>query len=954
MAVELCKVNLWLEALEPGRPLSFLDHHIRCGNALLGATPALLRAGVPDAAFEPIEGDDPEYCRDLRRWNKSERQGHQNLFTAEPWERIGDLATGIANLDQIDDSSLDGVREKECRYAEIVRSAGYEQGHLLADAWCATFVWPKTHEAHPIGEDLFRAIERNPMAVAEPVRKEIRRFAEEYRFFHWHLAFPDIFYVPAQSQEAENVQTGWNGGFDLILGNPPWDKVQPEEVKFFAETYPDIAYAKTSALRKELIDSLAESDPRAFANWKAYKRNIEVVSHLIKDGGLLPLTSEGNLNTYRLFTELGYRLVSQHGRCGLVVQTGIATDESGKEFFSEILSSGRLLQFLDFENRSKFFPDVDSRFRFALITVSGSRAIRPTKSATFGWLLHELSELESPERLIRLSYEDVLLFNPTTGTCPVFQSNRDLTLSRGIYQAAQHIYVGDSKRFNNVDFLGELFNMTRDSRLFQSDPDTRAEYFPLYEAKAIHQFDHRYASVHSHDFLEVSSTWKQDPAFGITPRSWVLKSETVRRTQRRQIQNGWMLGFRDISRATDERSAIFSVLPFSAVGNNINLVLGLTAQHAAFLCANGNSFAFDFACRQKMSGMHLNIWIMKQLPAIRPEKYDGPTAGLQSPFEWVIAHTLELVYTAWDLQPFAAEVGWDGSPFRWDDQRRFLIRCELDALYFHLYEVGLTDVDYIMDTFPIARRNDESEYGEYRTKRVILEIYNRMQCAIETGQPYQTLLDPPPADSSCRHPRKKIGILAFGSLINDPGDELKPKITMRIKTNTPFGVEYGRYSGKTRGGAPTLVPHVAGTQVAAEILVLDDAVTTGEGRDLLWRRETRKTGTLATYVEGTSENSVLVKTISDSPWVETLLYTDFPAAGKITNPNPTELAERAVRSFETASPGMDGISYLIAAMGYGIQTPLTVAYRDEILRQTKTDSLNNALDVIRSSATRKV
>jgi len=951
MAVELCKVNLWLEALEPGRPLSFLDHHIKCGNALLGATPALLRAGVPDAAFEPIEGDDPEYCRDLRRWNKSERQGHQNLFTAEPWERIGDLATGIANLDQIDDSSLDGVREKERRYAEIVRSAGYEQGHLLADAWCATFVWPKTHEAHPIGEDLFRAIERNPMAVQEPARKQISLCAQEYRFFHWHLAFPDVFYVPKESQEAENIHTGWNGGFDLVLGNPPWDKVQPEEVKFFAETCPDIAYAKTSALRKQLIDSLPESDPRVSASWKAYKRNIEAVSHLIKDGKLLPLTSEGNLNTYRLFTELGYRLVSPYGRCGLVVQTGMATDESGKEFFSEILSAGRLLQFLDFENRGKFFPDVHAQFRFALITLSGSRVIRPTKSATFGWLLHDLSELQIPERLIQLNYEDVLLFNPTTGTCPVFQSGRDLTLNRGIYRAARHIYVDDSKRFSSIDFLGELFNMTRDSRLFQSDPGTSDQYFPLYEAKAIHQFDHRYASVDGHDFLEVPSTQKQDPTFSIKPRSWVLKSETLRRTNRRHIQNGWMLGFRDISNAANERTAILSVLPFSAVGNNINLALGLTAQHAAFLCANGNSFAFDFACRKKMSGMHVNIWIMKQLPAITPEKYDAPIFGLQSSVEWVIAHTLELVYTAWDLQPFASELDWQSPPFRWNDERRFLIRCELDALYFQLYGVGLTDVDYIMDTFPIVRRNDETHHGEYRTKRVILEIYNRMQRAIETGQPYQTLLDPPPADPSCRHPRKKIGILAFGSLIGDPGDELKPKIAMRIKMLTPFGVEYGRYSGKTRGGAPTLVPHEAGAPVTAEILVLDNDVNVAEATSMLWRRETRKIGTGATYVEGTSENSVLVKTIRDSPWVESLLYTDFPSTGKIPNPIAPELAERAIRSAQAAKPGMDGISYLIAAIASGIQTPLTSAYHQEILRRTKADSLISALEMARSKGT---
>ena len=225
-----------------------------------------------------------------------------------------------------------------------------------------------------------------------------------------------------------------------------------------------------------------------------------------------------------------------------------------------------------------------------------------------------------------------------------------------------------------------------------------------------------------------------------------------------------------------------------------------------------------------------------------------------------------------------------------------------------------------------------------------------MQCAIESAVPYQTLLKPPPADPTCRHLRKQIGILAFGSLISEPGGELKPKIAMCIKTNTPFAVEYARYS-RTRGGAPTLVPHPAGGSVPAEILVLNNEVTVADATNMLWRRETRKIGTDAAYVEGTSENSVLVKTISDNPWVETLLYTDFPCAGKIPNPNAAELAEHAIRSVGAADPGMDGISYLIDAIRHGTQTPLTSAYREEILRQRKADSLENALAVARNRAT---
>jgi len=338
---------------------------------------------------------------------------------------------------------------------------------------------------------------------------------------------------------------------------------------------------------------------------------------------------------------------------------------------------------------------------------------------------------------------------------------------------------------------------------------------------------------------------------------------------------------------------------------------------------------------------------------------------------WLSPRVLELTYTAWDLEPFASECGWSGPPFRWNEERRFLLRCELDAAFFHLYLPSDANGDwrraedetaeelaclqasfptpgeavaYILDTFPIVKRKDEEKFnGDYRTKRVILEIYDAMADAMRTGRPYQTRLDPPPADPSCRHPKRKIGILAFGSLIHDPGPELESRIVMRIKTQTPFRVEYARYSGKTRGGAPTLVPHESGSPVSAEILVLDDEVAADEARDMLWRRETRKSDSGERYAEGTSANSVLVREITDDACVSTVLYTDFCSAGKIEYPKAEELAQRAIQSVQTADAGKDGISYLMNAVTYGIETPLTLGYRDEILKQTNALSLEEAL-----------
>jgi hypothetical protein len=192
-------------------------------------------------------------------------------------------------------------------------------------------------------------------------------------------------------------------------------------------------------------------------------------------------------------------------------------------------------------------------------------------------------------------------------------------------------------------------------------------------------------------------------------------------------------------------------------------------------------------------------------------------------------------------------------------------------------------------------------------------------------------------------PKRKIGILAFGSLIGDPGPELAPKIITRIKTPTPFKVEYGRYSWKTRAGAPTLVPHEAGAPVDGEILVLDDAVSLDEARNMLWRRERRIEGTGKTYEEGNGKNNVLVREWADSPWVEHVLYTDFHPEGKVASPRAADLAMNAIQSVKAAKPGMDGITYLKDNLAFGIKTELTADYEAEILKQTETNSLDEAL-----------
>ena len=753
MAVELCKVSLWMEALEPGKPLSFLEHRIQCGNALIGTTPALLKKGVPDEAFKPIEGDDREWVNEYRKRNRQERKDRRRPLIDESI-KLGNLAASIAELDAIDDRNIAGIRAKQQRYEELVRSSGYVYGQFLADAWSAAFVWKKTREfPYSITEAVFREIEQNPfthgsLGSGDWLFQEVKRLTGQYQFFHWHLAFPDVFRAPVNDEERENEHAGWSGGFDVVLGNPPWDKIQPEEQKFFAGIRPDIANAKTSVLRKRLIEDLPNNDATTNQLWIEHKRKIEATSHIVKNAGFYTLSASGNLNTYRLFSELASLILNTTGRTGMIVQSGIATDESGKEFFSTMLKQKRLARLLDFENREGFFPAVDSRFRFSLMTLLGIDSPASGLACEFGWVLGNLEELKVPGRLVYLDSEDLSLFNPNSGTCPTFKSQRDVEINRRIYERSRHLYLNEANRFCAIDFQGELFNLTRDSKLFlPAKTMVDGDYYPLYEAKCIHQFDHRFASFVKDEYVECDGAVKDDPHYSMQPKSVVRMDEVHIRATRQGLNHRWMLGFRDIASSTNERTAIFSVFPYSAVGNSINLLLGLNLLEAALILANGNALAFDYACRQKISGTHVNIWIMKQLPAIPIERYCKSAVWDAELFwKWLLPRVQELTYTAHDLRGFAEDSGYTGEPFRWDEERRFLLRCELDAAYFHLYGIGRGDVDYILDTFPIVRRKDEQAHGEYRSKRVILEIYDEMRLAMESGAAYQTRLDPPPAN----------------------------------------------------------------------------------------------------------------------------------------------------------------------------------------------------------------
>ena len=377
MAAELAKVSLWLEGLEAGRPLAFLDANLRLGNALLGTTPALLAAGVPDAALKPLAGDDRATATALAKRNRAERAGTDDLFAGTGIPVGNARFAADAEALRGPTRSLADVHVAARRNRDLEESAPRRHPRLVADAWCAAFVQQKTPDtaAFAVTDAVLRRLAEDATSVSAETLELVRDATQRYRFFHWHLEFPGVFAVPDPGPAA--TDTGWTGGFACVVGNPPWERVKLQEQEFFAERDPDIADARNAAARRKLIAALPTTNPALDAAWRAAGRHAEGESAMLLRSGRYPLTGRGDVNTYSVFAETMRTIVGEIGRAGVITPTGLATDATTAPFFADTLRSRRLAAFYDFENESKIFAGVHHAFRFATTVMTGRAADAP-------------------------------------------------------------------------------------------------------------------------------------------------------------------------------------------------------------------------------------------------------------------------------------------------------------------------------------------------------------------------------------------------------------------------------------------------------------------------------------------------------------------------------------------------------------------------------------------------
>lgn len=742
MAVELAKVALWLHTFTVGAPLSFLDHHLRCGDALFGGRMHQLRDELGKLAGGLLQQDD------LRRVEAARLT----------MEAIGDLTDidiaeahqSKALMDQIEDSlrpqarALDFLQAR--RWAAATDAKDYEQ----------TWVELLNHE---YGDNLLESIEllsKRGIKLGSARQKRAHRIAqaararaEQVRFLHWELAFPTIWPGAGHGER--------DGGFDAVIGNPPWDRMKLQEVEWFAERRPEIARAVRASDRKRLITALKTDNDPLWQEFLVAKEFAETAIDVARDCGDYPLLSGGDVNLYSLFVERAQSLIQSQGVVGLLTPSGIAADKGAAEFFRSISGTGRLRCLYDFENKKIFFPDIDSRFKFSALVFGGGE--RTFKRAQCAFYLHRVDQLKDPDRLLLLGPEDFLSVNPNTGAAPIFRTRRDADIGTAVYRR-QPVLVDrhpEDKKLpaRNVWPIRyvTMFHMTSDSNLFKRRDELEkegwypvegnrwkkgnAEALPLYVGRMIHHYDHRASgvgvnekNVHNPAFSQqLDSSEKRDPGCYPHPQYWVAQSDVPKEERR-----DWAIGFRDIARGTDERTMIAALIPTVCAGNPLPLLLpeeGAAQEYisiAPLILANLNSIALDYLARQKTQATHLNWYIVEQLPMIRPEQFEAKL-GKQKINDFVRGEVLRLSYTAWDLQPLAHDLGYEGEPFEWDEADRRHRIARLDALFFHLYGIKRDDAEYILDTFPIVREQDEKAHGRFLTKDLVLAYLN----AIEAG-----------------------------------------------------------------------------------------------------------------------------------------------------------------------------------------------------------------------------
>ncbi|MFT3840771.1 MAG: N-6 DNA methylase [Myxococcaceae bacterium] len=744
LAVELCKVGLWMEAVEPGLPLTFLDSHVQCGNALLGTTPGVMNDGIPDDAWAPIGEDDKKAASALKKRNKvAKNQSSLPLAVAKDESRV--LVKAVTALDAAKDTDVMSLAKKEADWSALQHSRAFEHQKLVADMWSSAFVWPKPATTDKVvevapTEDLWRQVRDAQLTPPRLLVDTVGSLATEYQFFHWQLAFPQVFE---------------RGGFDVVLGNPPWEELTPSAKEFFGVYEPEI-WSQDKAGEEGITTELLKR-PEIAGAWTGHCRRLFGTIHWLKNSGRHVLFAPGNLgkgdfNVYRMFVETALRSVRTDGIAAQIVPDTMYSGANTMAIREQLFARFEWRLLLGFDNGGEaWFAGVHKSAKFCLYAARcGGKTVGVRVAFGIRSGADLARELAEPNP-VRLSSETVRSFSPEALAIMEVRSAEDLELAVRMHRAWPPFGVGGAQPVHR--HMREL-DMTNDSALFQSGPPG----LPVYEGRMVGPYDHRAKGYRSGKAR--SAEW-DDFAFGdraksILPQFYVREADLPEKLGGRPFT--CRVGYCNIASPLNERTLVATLIPPNVVCGNKVPTISFDEGfdwYAACWVGVANSFAVDFLARKKVSLTMTNT-IIDSLPIPRISPDDARARRLV-PLVARLCCVGPEMQSYWDC---LRRDGWVGTLDTSADglidlNERARLEAEVDALVaLEFFRLSRSDLERILSAFPVVEKRDRKAFGEYRTKLLILERYDALAEASGTGK-YETPLSPTPAHDSWRHPLRR-------------------------------------------------------------------------------------------------------------------------------------------------------------------------------------------------------
>jgi hypothetical protein len=778
LAVEFARVSLWVETLDPELPFSFLDHKIKVGNSLVGCW--LDRVlDYPLKAWEREGGDGKDGPRTQRieTFLKGEKKGNRRTGDGRIKQEMRSLIErrfqGVRSLFEDQEATPEGVveeerteyerlhdlpmadsDERETYYREhIERSDSLQRLKQAMDEWCAAWFWPT--------DEMLLTLVPTPLHFHEASEERaavVTRLASEIKFFHWELAFPDVF-TPQRS------------GFDALIGNPPWDVMKPNSQEFFSDIDPLYrTYDKQAALRKQkelfaTVPTVEEQWADYIARFKSlgnWARNVAEPFDVTLTRGReeaslktawekrrqervgfadaahpFRLQGSADLNSYKMFAEFFWSLLQPEGRLGVILPTGIYSDFGTKDLRETLLFHGRLDFLYAFQNEKRVFSAAHHSYKqVALFATRGGST--DAFQSRFRMGVGDSPEAQQiPDDILRngtasmvFTPADVRLNSPNSLSLVELKSDRDLAIFRKIY--ARSFRIGDNAPGWEIAYATE-FHMTNDSKHFPAlekweakgyKPDVFGRWIgpdgdpalPLYQGGMIHHFDPMYKAWMAG--MGRSAEWTRLSADCKQLRPKYCMEEGFFRSEGHIIPS-MKIAFRNIARSTDERSLICSLVDSLPSGHSLSVFKpkSISVGHLYFLCSVLQTLTFDYVLRTRLSGTNLSLFILAECPIPNAELAERAVHAAHGRLVSSLA-VLTLIHRRYapewlrlkQLYPDLAAKEWK----HWwavTEADRLRLRVEIDALCADLYGLAPDDFDWIV------RDDPKDPKGFYRVDR---------------------------------------------------------------------------------------------------------------------------------------------------------------------------------------------------------------------------------------------